>query len=438
MGVSVFPAASTGGGAALPQGATANVASGYAATGGWKYATSTPAGTYQINIQAPSKQIYGIQTANGITASEITGGSVVPLKTTATESSITIGSYYPYQVTTFTGVNGTIRNINAGNGLHIMTSSTGYLYTSTDSLTWTNRTSGGEGTAQSNYPATYQNDRWIIPGWGAASPDTNGRGFLYSTNGTTWTTLDLTAVHDTRTVAVYYAGGLWMALCPQGATTKAIATSTNFTTWTARTSPTTNAPYSMAYVNYEGTYYYIVACSGGVLFYSTDGATWTSTGDVGSARDIYNIVTNGRTTIFFGSNGATDTANGSLYIMSHNETGAPTTWSQVPIANTKVIGASFGTGGYFLGTYVIYANQNATTSATGAVNDGVLGTYRCLTSPDGMTWTVRTLPRSNRSTGNLQDQANGVVAYYITQKLYATTAFNSAAIHINSTALTSV
>jgi hypothetical protein len=65
MGVSVFPAASTSGGASLPQGAVANVASGYAATGGWKYATSTAAGTYQVNIQAPSTNLYGIETANG-------------------------------------------------------------------------------------------------------------------------------------------------------------------------------------------------------------------------------------------------------------------------------------------------------------------------------------------------------------------------------------
>ena len=73
MGVSVFPAPSASGGA-LPQGATANVASGYTATGGWKYATSTPAGTYQVSIQAPSNQIYGIETASGVTLNEIEGG----------------------------------------------------------------------------------------------------------------------------------------------------------------------------------------------------------------------------------------------------------------------------------------------------------------------------------------------------------------------------
>lgn len=438
MGLSVYPAPSTGGGEALPQGATAKVASGYAASGGWKYATSTAAGTYQVNIQAQSNQIYGIETANGIYESEIRGGDVVPLKTTATEASITIGSYYPYQVTTFTSINGTIRNINGGNNLHIMTSSTGYLYTSTDSLTWTNRTSGGEGTTQNNYPATYQNDRWIIPGWGQASTDGNGRGFLYSTNGTTWSTVDLSSVQGTRTINVYYAGGLWMAIAPYAATSSSIATSTNFSSWTSRTTPTTNSPYSMAYVNYEGTYYYIVGCSGGVLFYSTDGITWTSTGDIGGTRDIYTIMTNGRTTIFSGVNGANATTNGSLYIMTHNDAGTPTTWTSVPLANHFTIGSTFNTGGWFLGAYHLYTSNNSHATSTGTVGEGSISIPKYLTSQDGMTWTLRVLPRTNRSTGPLQQQANGVVAYSLTQRVYATTAYNSAAIHINSTALTSV
>jgi hypothetical protein len=439
MASTVFPAPSAGGGAALPQGAVANVASGYAATGGWKYATSTAAGTYQVNIQAQSNQIYGIQTANGITKSDITGGSVIPLKTTATEASITIGSYHPYQVTTATTINGTVRHINGGNNLHIMTTSTGYIYTSTDSLTWTNRTSGGEGTSQSPYAPTYQNDRWIIPGWGAASSDTNGRGFLYSTDGITWTTKDLSAVHATRTVSVYYAGGLWVAICPNGATTNAIATSTNFTTFTGRTSPTTNAPYGMVYLNHEGTNYYIICCGGGVLFYSTDGTSWTNTGDITSgSRDLYTILSNGRTAIAFGSSGASTTVNATLSFLTPDGGGTPTNWNIVSIANNAVIGTTFVTGGYFLGTYILYCNANASTSTTNTLTDGVITTYRCVTSPDGFTWTLRSLPRNIRSSGNAQDQANGIVAYAITGKLYATTAYNSAAIHINSTALTSV
>jgi hypothetical protein len=436
MGVSVFPAPTTGGGA-LPQGAVANVASGYAATGGWKYTTSTAAGTYQVNIQAPSTNIYGIETANGVTQADIPGGSVVPLNTTATEASITVGSYHPYQATVFSTSVGTIRNINGGNGLHIMTTNSGYIYTSTDSLTWTNRTSGGEGTGQNNYPATYVNDRWIIPGWdGAAS---NGRGVLHSTNGTTWTTLDLSSVQASRTINVYYAGGLWVAINPSGAaTTGQIATSTNFSSWTGRTTPTTNAPYSMVYANVQGTNYYIVACSGGVIFYSTNASSWTSTGEVGGPREIYNILTNGRTIIFCGQNGATASANGVIYMLTPVDSGVPESWISIPLQNNYTLGSNFTTAGYFLGTYVLYLSNANSASTTSSVPDGRIGITKCLTSPDGFTWTMRAIPRVNRSSGPLQQQANGVVAYGLTGRIYATTAFNSAAIHINSTALASV
>jgi hypothetical protein len=438
MGVSVFPAPSAGGGAALPQGAVANVASGYSATGGWRYATSTNAGTYQVSIQAPSNQIYGIETANGIVESDIPGGSVIPLKTTATEASITVGSYHPFQVTQFSASNGTLRNMNAGNGLHILTTNTGYIYTSPDSLTWTNRTSGGEGTQQNNTAPTYVNDRWIIPGWNAAA--TNGRGLLHSTNGTTWTTLDLTSVLGSRMISVLFANGLWIVWCSNGLTTGQIGTSTNFSSWTARTTPTTNSVYSITYANVGGTNYYIAGCSGGILFYSTDGATWTSTSNKYGSRDIYSIINGNGRIIIAGVNGSAYNTGAQIGVLTPSDTGVPDTWVDVLLANNLSIGSTFGTGGYFLGTFFLFnsANNN-TASGTGIISDGSgVNPFKCLTSPDGYTWTLRNMPSSTRSTGPLQQQANGIVSYVVTERLYATTAFNSAAIHINSTALTSV
>ena len=438
MASTVFPAPSAGGGAALPQGAVANVASGYAATGGWKYATSTAAGTYQVNIQAPSSNLYGIETANGISVSDIKGGDIVPLKTTATEASITVGSYYPYEVIAMTSINGTIRNVNAGNGLHIMVSNTGYLYTSTDSLTWTNRTSGGEGTGQSNYAAGYVNDRWIIPGWGSAA--TNGRGLLYSTNGITWSTLSLASVHDTRTINVAYGNGVWVAICAYGGgTTGQIATSTDFTTWTGRSGPTTNAPQCITYVNYEGTYYFLIGCSGGVIFYSDSGTSWTSAGNMVNGSTVNAIVHDGIRTIAFGTTNVTTTVAANIAYLVPDGSAAPTSWNSTTFTtNAYALGTNFGTGGFVLGTFIMYANSIGNTGATSIVSDGGVGSFKCFTSTDGFTWTMRSTPLTTRSGGPLTGQANGVVAFGASSRLYATTAYNSAAIHINSTALTSV
>ena len=440
MGVSVFPAASAGGGAALPQGAVANVASGYAATGGWKYTTSTAAGTYQVSIQAPSTNLYGIETANGITRTDIPGGSVVPLKTTATEASITVGSYYPYQMVTMTSINGTIRNINGGNNLHIMTSSTGYLYTSTDSLTWTNRTSGGEGTGQSNYSATYVNDRWVIPGWASAA--VNGRGLLYSTNGTTWTTLDLSASGiASRMIGIVYAAGLYVALganTPTAGGTGAVSTSPDFSTWTARATPSAHQAQSIGYVNYEGTNYFLIGCNQGNLWYSTNGTSWTDGGNIFNSNTITGILSDGRRTIIFGGNNASTTEVAKISYLTPDGSSGPTNWNTISFVNAYAMSTSFNMGGIFLGTFIIYMAALGNTAATNTHPDTGVNQIKCITSTDGFTWTMRSMPGATRSSGPNQAQANGVVAFGISSRLYATTAYNSAAIHINSTALTSV
>lgn len=443
MGVSVFPAPSAGGGAALPQGATANVASGYTATGGWKYATSTAAGTYQVSIQAPSNQIYGIETANGVTMNEIQGGQTVNIKTNSTEASITIGSYYPFEKTSFTSVDGSIRSMGGGNGLFVMYSTTGYVYTSTDSLTWTNRTSGFEGVTQSGNVPGYVNDRWIIPGF------TNGttfNGALYSTNGTSWSYLDLSGVLSNRPVGFEYGAGIWVVCAAQGDTTGSLASSTNFTSWTARTSPVTNQPTAIAFGSYAGTNYFVITTIGGVILYSTNGTSWTNGGDItGNSTNANGVIYANNRFVVFGSTGSTTTTMGRFFVTYElNGADAPNVgqgaWLDVQVANSNILASTAIRGGYAFGTFFIIMQNVTPSNTTNLMPDGVISPNKMFTSTDGFTWTMRSMPRIAANVYGINSkQSNGILIYFPSlSRTYFTTAFNSAAIHINSTALTSV
>jgi hypothetical protein len=439
MGVSVFPAPSASGGA-LPQGATANLASGYAATGGWRYATSTTAGNYQVQVQAPSNRVYGIETANGVTENEIAGGQTVPLSLASTEASITVGSYYPLERAIATGINGAIRGINGnGTNLFVAATSTGYVYTSTDSLTWTNRTSGYETVSQSFNSVGYVNDRFVIMGW---SNGTTSVGILHSTNGTTWSFLDLSSLGASgRPMGLTFGGGTWVVSFDQ-ANTSAIASSTSFTTgWAVRTTPTTNIPYTLAYGAWKGTNYFIAGCSGGVTFYSTDGATWSNSQTINNGADIYSIIyANGRF-LAYGLTSTAPTVNSFLSVTTETSSNDITTlWTTVRIANQASIGTTLSVGGYIYGMYLLFSNATVQSNSITSKVGNQSGDYAMLTSRDGFTWTVRQQPLQMLNLKQLPlKQANGIVATAsAVQWNYQTTAYNKAAIHINSTALASV
>jgi hypothetical protein len=440
MGVSVFPAAGGGASEALPLGATAKVASAYSPTGGWKYSTSTSAGTYQLAVQATDDQIYGITTANGVQVGNITGGSTVPFKTASTEASITVGSIYPYQKTQFTTAGSTIRTINGGNGLFIMVTNDGYLYTSTDGLSWTNRTSGYEGGASPNVNSVgYVNDRWIIPGWSNGS--TNA-GVLYSTNGTTWSYLNLDSLSgNTRVNYIGYGGGYWFALFSNGSTTTNLFRSSNFSSWSSITIPQTNNPLAYTYYNYKGTNYHMLACSGGSIFYSTSGdsGSWTNT-TAGSTDHNKFLNANGKLLVV-GNTGASTSAIGYIYHLQETAGNSlPDTFTSLPLGTGHTIPTTVMQANYILGMYILMFTSTHTLETTFTGERNTIGSNKCLLSKDGFTWTLREMPRNViNTTGQPIDQANGVVCFNASAgQTYYTTAYNSAAFHITSTALTSV
>lgn len=436
MAVSSLVAAG-GASEALPLGATAKVASGYAATGGWKYNTSTAAGTYQLTVQSDSKNIYGIKTANGVQVGNITGGSTVPFKTTSTESSITIGSLYPYEKSQLTTIGSTLRAVNGGNGLFILVSNDGYLYTSTDGLSWTNRTTGTEGTTPNANVPGYVNDRWIVPGW---SNGTTSANILYSTDGVTWSQRDLSAMGGARINQIGYGNGYWYALASNASTTSNVYRSTNFSTWSSITVPSTAAPYSYVYANWQGTNFHIIGAGGGAVWYSADATNFTAA-SVG-ANDIHKVIPAGNTRMLaVGITGNSTGANGLFYNLNQNSTsGVPDTWAGQTINNQSTIPGTVITGNYIFGMYILMFSGSMNLETTLTAQATQIGGYKCMLSKDGYTWTIREMPRNHTNLqGQPLDHANGVICYSAgSGQVYYTTAYNSAAFHITSTALTSV
>ena len=440
MGSTVFPAASTAS-TPLPQGATGTVTSGYASTGGWKYATSTAAGNYQVAVQASPNKIYGIETANGVTQNEIPGGSVVPLNLASTEASITMGSYYPFQKIPLTTVNGGINGLNGGNGLFIMHTGTSYIYTSTDGLTWTNRTSSYEGANNNGRMPSYVNDRWIIPGWNNGATNS---GALYSTNGTTWSFLDLSAVLGGQVTHINYAAGTWVACSNNASTTNGLAASTtSFTSgWSMITKPATNVGNYVNYVSYRGTGYWMVASTAGIVSWSTVMSSGSFTNTTVGAGDHYWVGQYNGKIMLIGDTAASSTVTGKIYTLHENSSGSDPSsgWYNEFIADIFTMGALVIPGINY-GVLMLFPAGAAVTQSTGTypATQSPYGQYRFLTSTNGYTWTVRGMngPIINIR-GGAQQQANGILCYTGGSQFYYTTAQNNAAFYLNSTNLTTI
>jgi len=174
----------------------------------------------------------------------------------------------PDSVTWTVQTSGTSRDILAltyGNGLYVYAGQTGFddpdngvIFTSTDAITWTARTSGAIDT---NIRAlAYGNGIFVYGGDSDGSSGVLGT----STDGITWT-VRTSGVGDENIRSMIYADGLFVL----GANDGRISTSTDGITWTARTSGTNQNILALTYGN--GLYVY----GGNSLATSTDAITWT-------------------------------------------------------------------------------------------------------------------------------------------------------------------
>lgn len=149
----------------------------------------------------------------------------------------------------------------------------GVITTSTDGITWTARTAN-MGT-NNIYDVIYENSTWVAVGEGGGT--TNTGGLTYSTDAITWTRKS-----QTLTVGAVYKSIVWNGtnyiIGANNSTNNILTASTASGTWTARSSGSGQA---INYIAWDGTRHYYVTNTGGSSrwWYSTT-TTMTSSSDL--------------------------------------------------------------------------------------------------------------------------------------------------------------
>lgn len=192
-----------------------------------------------------------------------------------------------------------------------------------------------------------------------------------STNGTSWT---LRTTGTTESIKDITYGTEYV----YGGTAGAIATSTNASTWTIRTSGTTSNIISLTYGSI-----YVYGTIGGGLSTSTNGITWTARTS-GTTSDI-NALTYGNALYVFG------TQNGGLSTSTNG-----TTWTARTSGTTTHIRS------------LLYANS----LYVYAGNDGVLAT-----STDAITWSARNSATTDQINSLTYDSTLSLY-FYVTKNGY--------------------
>lgn len=174
-----------------------------------------------------------------------------------------------------------------GNGLFAASTEDGYIYTSPDGATWTQRTLPASG--KNNRGIKWVGDKFIC------FPYNYGYVF-YSSDGTSWSQQALAAGQygasiNWDTIAWDGTAGHTLVAVSRGSTNKIIY-STDGLSWTTTTTGTGTAAYMGVATN--GTTFVAVCDSSTNGYYSTDGASWTaiSLGNT-SARYFSGIVWDG-------------------------------------------------------------------------------------------------------------------------------------------------
>jgi hypothetical protein len=166
-----------------------------------------------------------------------------------------------------------IGHIGAGNGLFVAApygSAGSSVTTSPNGATWTTRALTVSQLWQGNphWAGSLTTPRWIVTG-------PNGSANI-STDGVTWTAATIVAGTNSNPFFIGSGGGLAIAL-RQGEST--YYTSTDLSTWTARTFPVTlpnTGSATFPYIIYAGGRFVVSNTSTTAFYTSTDGINWTT------------------------------------------------------------------------------------------------------------------------------------------------------------------
>jgi hypothetical protein len=171
---------------------------------------------------------------------------------------------------------GLYNSIVYGNGIFVGIGNA-YISTSIDGITWTTNPSFFTGLTD----AVYANGKFVAVGFVIASGVNTGLVYT-STNGLSWT--QRTVANNNVWQSITYGNGLFVAVA-QPITAGAInlvMTSSDGITWTSRNVPATYSSYrAIAFGNNK-----FVILGGGPVLNSTDGINWTTTGATVSALNL--------------------------------------------------------------------------------------------------------------------------------------------------------
>ena len=209
--------------------------------------------------------------------------------------------------------------------LYIITAGAGTIFTSTDAITWTSRSTGFGTDAVYSVAWSANLSLWIIVG-------DNGK-LATSPDGITWT-LRTSNMGTNAINHVIVQGSTIIAVGRGGGTTNTggIIYSTDGTTWTRKSQSLTVGDAYRGVV-WNGTYFIVFSSTStnNILYATTPSGTWTAA-QAGLNSALDNIVWDGTRHIIF-------TANGSVYYST-----STTCASAVQFENFNVVSGGEGTG----------------------------------------------------------------------------------------------
>jgi len=283
-----------------------------------------------------------------------------------------------------------------GGGIWAVYMSNGTLLTSTDLITWTLRMTATQTGGDSRGYVAYGNSNWALATRTPKVFSSTDNWVTYTDRTTAWTTGNGAANAINR---IIYANSLWITIDSGGL----IATSSDFATWTARTTPFGGTACNDIATNSAtaGATTVIVGATG-KWAYSTNGTTWTINTANGTESHV-NIVWDGSRFCIFSTSTtgnwySTNGQGGMTTGATRATVGTPATTGQTAAANTSGL-VLFNPTGTFQTTANITTTWGAASAITlnGAINQlnvvvsSYNPTYHSAVDGAGKIWRVGTI-----------------------------------------------